>query len=189
MKTKIILALFVALCSSGLSAQQVLTLEQCREKALEANKGLKMSEEKRVETENLQKVALWQMLPKVGATGGYTWMDKSVSLLSDEQRDRINNLGNNVQNSINQAIREEAGNLPIGGQLIGDLLSSVVSNSNLSSSLNNVGQEITQALEWNCSLATTTGLTTTSRPIEAEKTDVTVSSASTSTMPSIVKTP
>ena len=82
MKTKIILALFVALCSSGLSAQQVLTLEQCREKALEANKGLKMSEEKRVETENLQKVALWQMLPKVGATGGYTWMDKSVSLLS-----------------------------------------------------------------------------------------------------------
>lgn len=164
MKTKIILALFVALCSSGLSAQQVLTLEQCREKALEANKGLKMSEEKRVETENLQKVALWQMLPKVGATGGYTWMDKSVSLLSDEQRDRINNLGNNVQNSINQAIREEAGNLPIGGQLIGDLLSSVVSNSNLSSSLNNVGQEITQALETD-TRNTTFGVVTLTQPI------------------------
>lgn len=164
MKTKIILALFVALCSSGLSAQQVLTLEQCREKALEANKGLKMSEEKRVETENLQKVALWQMLPKVGATGGYTWMDKSVSLLSDEQRDRINNLGNNVQNSINQAIREEAGNLPIGGQLIGDLLAGVVSNSGFSSSLNNVGQEITQALETD-TRNTTFGVVTLTQPI------------------------
>lgn len=164
MKTKIILAFFVALCSSGLSAQQVLTLEQCREKALEANKGLKMSEEKRVETENLQKVALWQMLPKVGATGGYTWMDKSVNLLSDEQRDRINNLGNNVQNSIYQAIREEAGNLPIGGQLIGDLLAGVVSNSGLSSSLNNIGQEITQALETD-TRNTTFGVVTLTQPI------------------------
>ena len=139
--------LLVALLTTSAGAQEVLTLDQCREKALKANKGLKMSEEKRVEMENLQKVALWQMLPKVGATGGYTWMEKSVNLLSDEQKERINNLGNNVQQGISDALREELADLPLGGQLIGDLLTNLLNNSNLSSSLNEVGQSITDALE------------------------------------------
>ena len=52
MKTRIILAFFLILSPFELHAQQVLTLEQCREKALESNKGLKMSEEKKVETDN-----------------------------------------------------------------------------------------------------------------------------------------
>ena len=55
MKTRIIFAFILILSTIGVQAQQVLTLEQCREKALESNKGLKMSEEKKVETENLQK--------------------------------------------------------------------------------------------------------------------------------------
>lgn len=128
-------------------AQQTLTLEECRNRALEANKGLKMSAEKMEETSNLEKVALWQMLPKVGATGGYTWMEKSVRLLSEEQEDKLNNLGNNVQQSIVQAVSEETSNLPIGGELIGNALNNILNNTNLSSSLNQVGQDITKALE------------------------------------------
>jgi len=128
-------------------AQQTLTLEECRNRALEANKGLKMSAEKMEETSNLEKVALWQMLPKVGATGGYTWMEKSVRLLSEEQEDKLNNLGNNVQQGIVQAVSEETSNLPIGGELIGNALNNILNNTNLSSSLNQVGQDITKALE------------------------------------------
>lgn len=137
----------IILSSSALKAQQVLTLDQCRERALEANKNLKMADEKKDETSNLQKAAFWQMMPKISVTGGYTWMEKSINLLSDEQKTRINNIGNSVQENINQAIREETATLPIGGDIIGNVLTNVVSNSNLSTSLNNVGQEITSALE------------------------------------------
>ena len=147
-----------------LRAQEVLSLEQCRQRGLEANKGLKMSEEKKVETENLEKVALWQMLPKIGATGGYMWMEKSVNLLSEEQQGRLNNLGTEVQSSLSQALREELSDLPIGGQLIGDLLSNVINNSNIGTSLNNVGQELTQALETD-TRNTAFGVVTLSQPI------------------------
>ena len=147
-----------------LRAQEVLSLEQCRQRGLEANKGLKMSEEKKNETENLEKVALWQMLPKIGATGGYMWMEKSVNLLSEEQQGRLNNLGTEVQAGLSQALREELSDLPIGGQLIGDLLSNVINNSNIGTSLNNVGQELTQALETD-TRNTAFGVVTLSQPI------------------------
>lgn len=147
-----------------LRAQEVLSLEQCRQRGLEANKGLKMSEEKKVETENLEKVALWQMLPKIGATGGYMWMEKSVNLLSEEQQGRLNNLGTEVQAGLSQALREELSDLPIGGQLIGDLLSNVINNSNIGTSLNNIGQELTQALETD-TRNTAFGVVTLSQPI------------------------
>lgn len=147
-----------------LRAQEVLSLEQCRQRGLEANKGLKMSEEKKNETENLEKVALWQMLPKIGATGGYMWMEKSVNLLSEEQQGRLNNLGTEVQAGLSQALREELSDLPIGGQLIGDLLSNVINNSNIGTSLNNIGQELTQALETD-TRNTAYGVVTLSQPI------------------------
>ena len=147
-----------------LTAQEVLTLDQCRERALEANKGLKMSEEKKNETENLQKVALWQMLPKIGATGGYMWMEKSVNLLSEEQKDEINNLGGTIQNSLIEAIQNEMGNYPLVGQLVGDMLSGVLSNSGLTQSLNNVGHNIVDALETD-TRNTGFGVVTLSQPI------------------------
>ena len=164
MKTKIILSLLLLLSTTALQAQQVLTLEQCRAKALEANKGLKMSEEKKVETENLRKVALWQMLPKIGATGGYTWMEKNINLLSDEQKERINNMGTTIQNNLDQSIREETANLPIGGQFVGDLLTNILNNTDLSSSLNSIGHDITQGLETD-TRNTTFGIVSLTQPI------------------------
>lgn len=164
MKNKFIvfILLLVLACQAG--AQQVLSLDQCRQKALEANKGLKMSEEKKVETENLRKVALWQMLPKVGATGGYVWMDKTVNLLSDEQRDRINNMGTTVQDELTASLREQLGGLPIGGDVIGNVVTNLIANSDLSSSLNNVGRDITSGLETD-TRNTTFGVVTLSQPI------------------------
>ena len=139
--------LFFLMLTPLAKGQQVLTLEQCRERALEANKGLKMADEKRNETLNLQRAALWQMLPKVSANGGYTWMEKSVNLLSDEQKERINNIGNTVQDRLDAAIREETSTVPIVGPVIGDVLSNLVNNSNLSSTLNDFGKEITSGFE------------------------------------------
>ena len=140
------LFLFFALATS-LNAQQVLTLDQCRERALEANKGLKMADEKRTETLNLQRSALWQMLPKISANGGYTWMEKSINLLSDEQKDKINHIGDRLQGELNNSIREETSNIPLIGNYIGDALVNIINNSDLSSTLNGFGQEITSGFE------------------------------------------
>ena len=164
MKNITIVLILILLLSYTCVAQQVLTLEQCRERALNSNKGLKMSEEKKIETENLQKVALWQMLPKVGATGGYMWMDKSVNLLSNEQQDRINHLGDNVQDELTTSLREQLGDLPLGGDIIGNIVTNLIANSSLSSSLNNVGQDITDALETD-TRNTAFGVVTLTQPI------------------------
>lgn len=139
--------LFSFVLTSLANAQQVLTLDQCRNRALEANKGLKMADEKRNETLNLQRAALWQMLPKISINGGYTWMEKSVNLLSDEQKERINNIGNTVQDRLDAAIREETSSVPIVGPVVGDVISNLVNNSNLSSTLNDFGREITSGFE------------------------------------------
>ena len=127
-------------------SQEVLTLEECRHRALEANRGLKQAEMKRVETHNMERAALMEMLPKVSAAGEYTWTMKSVHLLSDEQEERINNMGNAVQEAVDQAIRDEASQLPVGGEFIGNYLASVINNSGLAEELNNVGHEITDGL-------------------------------------------
>ena len=139
--------LLFSLVFSTLGAQEVLTLEQCRERALEANKGMKQAEEKVVETENLQKVALWQMLPKVGATGGYLWMDRSVNLLSEEQKTRLNHLGDNIEGDIESALQEQLGGIPILGQQLADALAGVLSASSLTGKLNDTGHDIVDALE------------------------------------------
>ena len=138
---------FVLLIFSTAQAQQQLTLEQCRARALESNKGLKQSLEKKNETNNLEKAALWQMLPKVSANGGYVWTEKSVNLLSDEQKDRINNLGNDVKQGIIDAAHEELSGYPLFGSTMENIIQSLLDNGHLTSSLNDVGADITDALE------------------------------------------
>ena len=127
-------------------SQQVLTLEECRQRALNANRGLKQAEQKCVETHNMERAALMEMLPRVSAAGEYTWTMKSVHLLSDEQEERINNMGNSVQDAVDQAIRDEAANLPFGGEYVGNYLANIINNSGLAAELNNVGHEITDGL-------------------------------------------
>ena len=129
-----------------MQSQQTLTLEECHRRALESNRSLKQAEMKREETHNMERAALMEMLPRVSAAGEYTWTMKSVHLLSDEQEERINNMGNTVQEAVDQAVRDEASQLPIGGEYIGNYLANIINNSGLAAELNNVGHEITDGL-------------------------------------------
>ncbi len=126
---------------------EVLTLDSCRVRALRANAGLKRAEVKMRETEALEKVALWQMLPKVSANGTYNWMERSTNLLSDEQKDRLNHLSGVVQEDLSASIRQEFGGLPIIGDAIANGLINILSGSTLSANIDNVGRRITEALE------------------------------------------
>lgn len=128
-------------------SQEVLSLDTCRARALRANAGLKRAELKKKETAALEKVALWQMLPKVSANGTYNWMEKSTNLLSDEQKERLNNLSCVVQEDLSATIMQEFGGLPIIGDAIANGLINIISGSTLSTNIDNVGHRITEALE------------------------------------------
>ncbi len=128
-------------------SQGVLTLEECHRRALEANKGLKMNEEKVAEMEALKKVALWQMLPKVSANGAYTWMQKTTNLLSDEQKESLNHLGDGIEADIAASLQQDLGGLPIIGDAIANALINALNNMSLSSQINNTGHTIVDALE------------------------------------------
>lgn len=50
-------------------AQNVLTLEQCRQMALESNNDINISEERMQEAEDLKKMALCNLFPTFSANG------------------------------------------------------------------------------------------------------------------------
>ena len=130
--------------------QETLTLSDCRQRALEANRGLKQAQARREQSAALQKVALWQMLPKVSANGGYMWMEKSVKLLSDEQKERLSHIGDDLQADISEAIHSELSDLNIGPVTIGDALANrfdaAMTSADLSGKVNAMGNEIIDGL-------------------------------------------
>ncbi len=128
-------------------SQEVLSLQECHRRALEANKGIKMSEEKVAEMEAMKKVALWQMLPKLTANGVYTWMQKSTELLSDDQKEHLNHLGDGIEADIAASIQENMGGLSIIGDAIANALINALSGTSLEGYINNAGHSIVDALE------------------------------------------
>jgi outer membrane protein TolC len=147
-----------------LDAQEVLSLRECRERALEANKGLKQAEEKKAETDALEKVALWQMLPKVSANGTYVWMEKSVNLLSDEQKDKLNNLGPTLRDDLLTSLQSDFGSGSTVLDLVGQGLTNMLSGSSFENAINNFGHTLVEALETD-TRNTVAGLVTVTQPV------------------------
>ena len=146
-RKKLILTIMTVTLAGTMCAQEVLTLDTCRARALRANTGLKRSEVKREETEALQKVALWQMLPKVSTNGGYVWTEKSVNLLSDDNKQRISHMGDETVSDLSTALHNEFDDIPVVGTAISTRLDNALTNSNLGPHLNGIGEEIVQGME------------------------------------------
>jgi outer membrane protein TolC len=139
-------ALLFALALQATS-QEVLSLDTCRARALRANTSIKQAEAKVDQTHALERAALMQVLPKVSANGGYMWMEKSVNLLSEEQKDRINHIGDNMEGNIRQALHNELDDVPVMGSTLADRLGDAVANSGAVDHLNELGNEIVQGME------------------------------------------
>ena len=79
---KRIFVLAALLISSGYaSSQHTLTLEECRNLAIQNNKELQVSGEKIRMADNEKKAALTKYFPQLSATGGYMWNQKDINLL------------------------------------------------------------------------------------------------------------
>ena len=135
-------------------AQQLLSLDSCRAMALRNNKELGMSRVKQEVAANLRKSARTKYLPHVSALGGYEWTSKEISLLSDEQKETLSNLGTSLTSGIAGKAGELMAQVPASvWQLLGSMgitPEGIAGNlaqlaGGLGSSLNGVGQGIVDA--------------------------------------------
>lgn len=90
---RVITFLVSIMMASSLSAQ-VLNLDSCRSRALRANKQLGIVRLKHQVAYNNRKTARTAYLPHIDAVGGYLFTSKSISILNDDQKQLLGNLGN-----------------------------------------------------------------------------------------------
>lgn len=95
-----VLTLFILTATLSASAQQVLTLERCRELALANNKQLGVARVKQEMAENVRKSMRTKYLPKVDAVGGYEFFSREISLLSNDQKTVFANLGSSAMSHL-----------------------------------------------------------------------------------------
>lgn len=129
--------------SLGVTAQHVLSLDSCRALALTNNKELRISAEKISAAHYERKAAFTNFLPKISATGTYMRTEKEISLLSDEQKEAIGNIGTTAQGTIQETFQQLAAANPAWNELLEPLAPLIPGIGN---ALNGVGQGLVDAL-------------------------------------------
>lgn len=139
MKKSVIISLLITFTFS-LNAQQVISLDSCRAMAIANNKELRISNEKINSAYYQKKAAFTNYLPNISATGAYMRNQKEISLLNDEQKGALNNIGTNVNAGFQELSQAIGANFPELAPIISSLGNSVAEP------LNGVGHSITDAL-------------------------------------------
>ena len=129
--------------SVGVSAQHTLTLDSCRAMALKSNKELRISAEKINVAHYEKKAAFTNYLPKIAAMGTYMRTQKEISLLSNDQKGAIGNIGTAAQGSIQETFQQLAASSPELGALLQPLAPLIPGIGN---KLNGIGQGLVDAL-------------------------------------------
>lgn len=142
MKGTLSLVLLFFGLSSGIQAQRTLNLDSCRALALSNNKELRMSKEKVNAAHYQQKAAFTNFLPKIDMKGVYMRTEKEISLLSDDQKSAISNIGTAVA-PMGQKLQQILSSDPSLAPLLTPLQSVM---GTLPGALNQVGQGMVDAL-------------------------------------------
>ncbi|MBR5349852.1 MAG: TolC family protein [Prevotella sp.] len=137
-----------------LHAQKVLSLDSCRAMALRNNKQLSVAKFNQEIARYTKKAMATKYLPKVDAVGGYELMSKEISLLNNDQKTALNNLGSNlmsnVEGSLSSMLTALAQNgivTPAQAQTIGQIAGQLTTP--LAQTLNAVGTDIRKAFRSN----------------------------------------
>jgi outer membrane protein TolC len=146
-KTKVMarmvtLGLLVLLPLSG-EAQRLLTLDSCRAMALRNNKQMGVAKLKQEASAYKRKSARTEYLPKVNAMGTYQYLSKSPSLLNDEQKNVLPQVGTAVGTSLKQTL----GQLGLPPEALNGMNSQGFDK--LTAALNGMGQGLVDALDLN----------------------------------------
>ena len=143
--------LFLCIASSA-SAQQLLSLDSCRAMAIRNNKQLSISRLKQEVARNTRKAVRTKYLPKIDVLGGYEYTSKEISLLSDEQKSGLNNIGNKANGMIGNEVTPIISSLTQQGIItpeqashLGNFISHF--GSAMGEVLNHAGHKIVDAFE------------------------------------------
>ena len=98
---QLILLILILTTAITVSAQRVVTLQDCRSMALENNKNLKISQEKVNMANYDKKIAKANYFPTFSAQGTYMHNEKQIQLLSDDQINTISTMGTTLQGDLN----------------------------------------------------------------------------------------
>lgn len=139
-------------CMLSANAQSVLNLDSCRNLALRNNKQLNISKLKKEVATNTRKAAHTKYLPKVSANGMYQFTSREISILNNEDKNTLSNLGTTTSGHIGNSASNVIGQLTQQGiisgeqaQLFGKILNQA--GSTIGSSLNQIGQHIRDAFD------------------------------------------
>lgn len=92
-------SLLFVICSSFVStagAQTLLSLDSCRAMALRNNKQMSVAALKQDVAANLRRSARTKYLPHISAIGTYQYTSEEISLLNNDQKAGLSNLGTNA---------------------------------------------------------------------------------------------
>jgi outer membrane protein TolC len=133
----------LAIGVSPVEAQCVLSLDSCRAMALRNNKQMSVQRVKQEVAKNIRKAARTKYLPHVSAVGGYLYTSKEISLLSDDNKEALSNLGTNTVNQMQTGLSTA---MPVLSTLFGGTAPVMAMMNGMAGRLNQAGQGLVNEL-------------------------------------------
>ena len=143
-------AILVCATSLNVRAQQVLTLDECKQMAIENNNALKTAQQK-IEIANYdKKIAFANYFPKVSAAGTYMYSSEDIKLISDESADKLQNMGTGVQNNITDVMTSLMSDPAVISKYLTDpafqKMVNTLKGADIATPINAIGAQIAEAM-------------------------------------------
>ena len=131
-------------------AQQVLTLDECRQMAVENNNSLKTAQQKIKVAGYDRNIALANYFPKITATGTYMYTSRDWKLIDDDKAGEIQNAGTTLQNDVTDKMMQIMSDKDVMTKYMTDAafkkLIDGLQTTDIATPINAIGQHITEAL-------------------------------------------
>lgn len=141
MKRFLSIILLAGITINGFS-QRILSLDSCRNLAIQNNKELRIAQEKINAAHYNKKAAFTNYLPKFDIMATYMRTQKEISLLSDEQKNSISNIGTATGAQLQQQLQQIAASDKLLGEILTPIMNMI---PGLTAGLNGVGQGLVDA--------------------------------------------
>lgn len=141
-----------ALCAlpTYAGAQQVLTLDECRQMAIENNNELKTAQQKIKIAGYDRNIALANYFPKITATGTYMYTSRDWKLIDDDKAAEIQKAGTTLQNDVTDKMMQIMSDKDVMTKYMTDAafkkLIDGLQTTDIATPINAIGQHITEAL-------------------------------------------
>lgn len=142
-----ILMVLLGLSSLCAYSQSTLTLEDCRSLAIQNNKQLSIARLGQDVAADKRSSARTKYLPRVDAMAGYELFSKEISILSEDSKTALNNLGTTVSGKLGASLGQTLTAMAQDGTISPEMAMKLGQHlGGLSSSLGQMGNELGQTL-------------------------------------------